>query len=35
MNADMMGEAMDMGEDNAEADDIYDGILGELGLESE
>ena len=33
MNQDMMGEAMDMGEDNAEADDIYEGILGEIGLE--
>ena len=28
-----MGEAMDMGEDNAEADDVYDAILGEIGLE--
>jgi len=28
----MIGDAMDMGEDNAEADDVYDSILGEIGL---
>ena len=36
MNSEMMGDAMDAMEDpnaQADADDVYNGILGEIGLE--
>lgn len=32
MKQDMVADAMDMGE-NGEADDVYNQILGEIGLE--
>ncbi len=31
----MIGDAMDMGDANADADDVYNSILGETGLEIE
>ena len=33
MKQEMIGEAMDMGEANEEADDVYNSILGEIGLD--
>ena len=35
MNQEMIGDAMDMGDANADADDVYNSILGEIGLEIE
>ena len=35
MNQEMMTEAMDMGDANEEADDVYNQILGEIGMEIE
>ena len=32
MNQEMVTDAMDMGDVNEEADDVYDQILGEVGL---
>ena len=32
INSDMINDAMDMGEGNEEADDVYNQILGEIGL---
>ena len=31
----MTGDAMDMGDANGDADDVYNSILGEIGLEIE
>ena len=33
MNSEMMQDAMDMGDANEEADDVYNQILGEIGME--
>ena len=33
MNSEMIGDAMDMGEANEDADEVYDQILGEIGME--
>ena len=35
MKQDMIGEAMDMGDLNEEADDVYESILGEIGMNIE
>ena len=32
INSEMVGDAMDMGEENEEADDVYNSILGEIGM---
>ena len=32
MNSEMVADAMDMGDANEEADDVYNQILGEIGL---
>ena len=33
MNSEMINDAMDMGDANDEADDVYEQILGEIGME--
>mmetsp|Transcript_8224 Transcript_8224/g.13764 ORF Transcript_8224/g.13764 Transcript_8224/m.13764 type:complete len:86 (+) Transcript_8224:392-649(+) len=33
INSEMVNDAMDMGEGNEEADEVYDQILGEIGLQ--
>ena len=33
MNSEMINDAMDMGDANEEADDVYEQILGEIGME--
>jgi hypothetical protein len=33
MISEMINDAMDMGEANEEADDVYEQILGEIGME--
>ena len=33
MKQEMIGDAMDMGDANEEADDVYNSILGEIGLQ--
>ena len=35
MNQEMVGEAMDMGDMNEEADEVFDQILGEIGMKME
>merc|ERR1712130_486307 len=32
MNQEIMGDALDFGEANEEADDVYNQILGEIGM---
>ena len=33
MNSEMINDAMDMGDANEDADDVYEQILGEIGME--
>ena len=33
VNQEVMADAMDMGEENGEADDVYNQILGEIGMD--